>query len=618
MLFRISRGNAVVRFIAEDEEIADPESRQKIQKVVFHIMYLGVQQQRRIEKMCDQFKAARYEIPESDAQFDREISRLERQIIEKEEVLKQTTRQVKESLNRVALGPNGHSPLRTWQESLRVEKLVCDALKMCSMPNGSSVVTCEGWIPTEHITDLYRTCEHVGNGGDQRAVVQLLPKEGGPTYFKLNKFTSTFQGIVNTYGVPRYQEVNPGLFTCVTFPFLFGVMYGDMGHAFGLFCFGLWLCYKEEEFEKLKKRRQLSEIFGMLYGGRYLLILMGFFGFYAGLIYNDLVSVPLDLFGSKYHYVGNATNATWTGEVYSFGIDPAWYNTKNELLFFNSLKMKLAVTLGVIHMCFGITLGVFNHLHFKKPLSIYFEFIPQLTFMLCTFGYMIFLIIYKMCVDWTMVDHPAPNLIQTMIEMFLSPGSVAKDKQLYDGQGGVQAILVLAAVVSIPVMLFGKPCMERRQARQRHAAKHVQHHSDDGADGAEIEADGEDAHDHESEFSEHMIHQSIHTIEFVLGAVSNTASYLRLWALSLAHAELANVFWDKLIRQYGLENGSPLFVFIMFGAWAGASFAVLMCMDSLECFLHALRLHWVEFQNKFYNADGYQFMPFTYEPAEEA
>jgi V-type H+-transporting ATPase subunit a len=49
-----------------------------------------------------------------------------------------------------------------------------------------------------------------------------------------------------------------------------------------------------------------------------------------------------------------------------------------------------------------------------------------------------------------------------------------------------------------------------------------------------------------------------------------------------------------------------------FFVFALSTFMVLMCMDSLECFLHALRLHWVEFQNKFYKADGYAFQYFSY------
>ena len=121
----------------------------------------------------------------------------------------------------------------------------------------------------------------------------------------------------------------------------------------------------------------------------------------------------------------------------------------------------------------------------------------------------------------------------------------------------------------------------------------------------------EDEEDEHFDFSEIMIHQIIHTIEYVLGCVSNTASYLRLWALSLAHAQLSDVFWNfAFMMTVGLDSGSGIFVFIGFAVWISATLGVLLGMESLSAFLHSLRLHWVEFQNKFYYGDGIAFLPF--------
>ena len=116
--------------------------------------------------------------------------------------------------------------------------------------------------------------------------------------------------------------------------------------------------------------------------------------------------------------------------------------------------------------------------------------------------------------------------------------------------------------------------------------------------------------------SNFIVAGAIETIEFVLGTVSNTASYLRLWALSLAHSQLAEVFFDKTIILLG-NSGKQWYVngillVFAFPIFAGVTAVVLLFMDMMECFLHTLRLHWVEFQNKFYRADGYKFTPFCF------
>lgn len=201
-----------------------------------------------------------------------------------------------------------------------------------------------------------------------------------------------------------------------------------------------------------------------LYEFRYMLFMMAFFSVFCGFMYNDFMSLPLNLFDSCYN--------TKTGQrldpncVYPVGIDPIWYGTKMELVFLNSFKMKISVILAILHMTLGIIQKGINAVYFRDMPKLLHEFLPQLILLLAVFGYMDLLIIVKWNTDYAGHSSEAPSIIVTIVNFFLNGGAV-KGQEFFAGNQFVSQVLLLVAFITIPWMLLVNPYLLWREEKQR-------------------------------------------------------------------------------------------------------------------------------------------------------
>ncbi|MEE6477922.1 hypothetical protein FKM82_011671, partial [Ascaphus truei] len=623
MLWRVCRGNIYLKYSELEAELEDPVTKEDVKKNVFIIFYQGEQLKQKVKKICDGFRATVYPCPESSSERRDMVADVNTRIEDLNTVITQTESHRQRMLLEAA------QSLCSWGIKVKKMKAVYHVLNLCNIDVTQQCVIAEIWCPVADKERIKRAlyCGMERSGSTIAPIVTDIPtRMEPPTFNRTNKFTSGFQNIVDAYGVANYREMNPTPYTIITFPFLFAVMFGDCGHGAVMLGAALWMVMNEK---KLLASKNNNEIWTTFFGGRYLILLMSVFSIYTGFIYNDCFSKSFNIFGSSWRVRPMFKNDTWnkdlmhlgidlemdpavpgvfSGNPYPFGIDPIWNIAKNKLTFLNSYKMKMSVIMGITQMVFGVILSLFNHLNFKRYMNVLVQFIPELIFILSLFGYLVFMIIFKWCTYDVHTSQKAPSILIHFINMFLFNYNDPTNAPLYTHQKDVQSFLVIFALIAVPWMLLIKPFVLRanhiKGQRMLHSSPLPEDQTEDkDVEGAqanhakvasqEEHGEGHGEHGGEFDFGDVFVHQAIHTIEFCLGCISNTASYLRLWALSLAHAQLSEVLWTMVMRN-GLAStgwGGLVGVFIIFAAFAGLTVAILLVMEGLSAFLHALRLH---------------------------
>lgn len=303
LLWRACRGFLIASFKETEGQLEDPVTGEPATWMTFVISYWGEQIGQKVRKITDCFHCHVFPYLEQEEARLRTLQQLQQQSQELQEVLGETERFLSQVLGRVQqLLPPG-------QVQIRKMKAVYLTLNQCSVNTTHKCLIAEVWCATRDLPTVQQALQSGSSEEGVSAVAHRIPcQDMPPTLIRTNRFTSSFQGIVDAYGVGRYREVNPAPYTIITFPFLFAVMFGDVGHGLLMFLFALAMVLTENQ--PAVKTTQ-NEIWQTFFGGRYLLLLMGLFSIYTGFIYNECFSRATTIFPSGWSVAAMANQSGW-------------------------------------------------------------------------------------------------------------------------------------------------------------------------------------------------------------------------------------------------------------------------------------------------------------------
>ncbi|KAJ3426236.1 v-type proton atpase subunit a [Anaeramoeba flamelloides] len=602
LIWRGTKGNAYVSFWDIHDPIFNPIKKAHEHKTVFVVYYSGGFLQNRITKIVESFNAKVFNIGSTHKERKQQLEDVKLQLADLKTTIKQTNLYMKKFLKFLKLR------ILPWYRRIHIEKATYHTLNLFSRDTNEQYMVAEGWVRLSKLDKFRQVVQENDEIGEHAIIINILDhKQMGlmePTYIKCKEYQKTVQSLVNSFFIPKYREINPAPIMLVTFPFFFAVMFSDLGHGILLTLFALFL-FKTYDVYKVSHYHSLIQLF---YNARHLILTMGISSCFIGIMYNEIFAAPMHFFDSCWEpdtnstvaYINKGNNCT-----YPFGVDPEWAYKSNWLIFFNSFKMKNAVIFGLFQVTIGLLIATINCIFKKKYFNLFLDIIPKFLILFSTTGYMCFLIIYKWLVNWEnrKGQEGGIKIIVTLIDLAFYLGKVEDENEFFNNQQVIQKVLLSIIIICIVIMWFIKPYLEYRLLKKKLRLWEL----------GEIQQQNFEYTDAESfSFADLFVNQSILSIEFVLGILSNTASYTRLWALSLSHSELSAIFWDKLI-MYPLSLHIPGLVAYGYLFWCFFTLFVLMMSEGLSAFLHTLRLHWIEFFSKFVDDEnGIEFHPFSF------
>ena len=368
-----------------------------------------------------------------------------------------------------------------------------------------------GWLPASEmqrfiegsskacrgLVSVHTQKEKVDHSNEHETPLENGLEEGEknqpPTMVKSPTWTKPLQSLIDSFGIPSYYETNPLIFMILTFPIMYGLMFGDFGEGLIVLILGLYL------WRIKRKGASLGDFFQPFVSGAELIVMLGIGTTVFGLIFGDF-------FGFESAKV--------------FGFRPLFSPIEGQVTVGNVTVpryMVFTLAFGFFHMLFGMGIGVYNRIRRGELGEAFFG---------------------PICWAWF---YAASVYVIAQIALAGFKFSVALQNPIY------------LPLIFTPLLLSG------------------------------------------------WKEGGLHVMEVFIQSISNTFSYLRLWALNLSGYYIKFAIFVAL-------GGPDITAVSLLGAALGN--LLVMMLEGLIVFVQALRLHWVEWFGKFYQGGGLPFSPY--------